>query len=286
MASFKVIARGLVDRLPWGARKLARRLGAVIHVRDVTALFTTRATFRGIYASFGDVPNNIGAIENELVDASLDNLRAERLDGATGLPLLDQHRELLPMAVTMLAQPGRALDILDFGGAAGIDFRNLRNALPTLDVRYCIVDLPRVCDAARKVWNSEPRISFRSTMPEEEARFDLVHSWSAIQYVADPLNLLRRFADYRPRAILLIGSPFTAGKAFVREQLNRSVPFPQWVLSLPEVKKCLATRGYRLALHAVHEYDYNVDGYAPEYRVPNSVSLLFLADSDPSGIVS
>jgi len=282
MTTFKTMLDRLLDRLPWGARKLARRLEAFVQVHGVTALFVAKPTFRGIYASFADVPNNIGAIERELVDAALGNLRAERLDTATRLPLLDQHRELLPMAVALLAKPGRTLDVLDFGGAAGVDFRNVRNALPAPDVSYCIVDLPEVCEAARAKWSSEPRISFQSAIPEE-GRFDLVHSWSAIQYVPDPLWLLRRFTDYRPRAILLIGSPFTVGKAFVREQLNRSVPFPQWVLSLPEVKKCLASRGYTLALHAVHEHDYNVDGYPPECRVPNSTSLLFLADGETRG---
>lgn len=273
---------GLIDRLPWGMRKLARRLAAFVQVHGVTALFVAKPTFSGIHASFAEVPNNIRAIEHELVDAALSNLKFESLDKATGLSLLDQHRELLPMAVALLERPGRKLDILDFGGAAGVDFRNMLNALPTADFSYCVVDLPGVCEAARAEWIGEPRISFQSSMPEE-GRFDLVQSWSAIQYVPDPLSLLRQFASYRPRAILLIGSPFTAGKAFVREQLNRSVPFPQWVLSLPEVKECLAACGYRLALQAAYVHDYNVDAYPLEYRVPNSTSLLFLADCEPHG---
>ena len=34
--------------------------------------------------------------------------------------------------------------------------------------------------------------------------------------------------------------------------------------------------GYGLVYHVAGEDDYNVDNYPPEYRVPNSASLLFL----------
>lgn len=268
--------RRLIDHLPWGMRKLARRLTSFVELHGFSALFVAKPTFRGVYASFDEVPGSIDIIKSELAMAGVDNLAAERLDPATGLPLLDQHRELLPMAVALLARKDRPFSILDFGGAAGVDFRNVLNALPRADVRYNIVDLPEVCDKARPLWRAEPRISFETSL-SEEAAYDLVYSWSAIQYVPEPLALLRRFTQYGPRAILLVGSPFTAGKAFVREQLNRSRPFPQWVLSLPELTDTLATCGYRLALQAVHEHDYNVDGYPAEYRVPNSTSLLFLS---------
>ncbi len=279
MANANDVLCRLVDSLPWGFRKLARRLISFVELHGLSALFFTRPTFRGVYSSFAEVPGSIDVIKNELASAGADNLAAERLDRATGLPLLDQHRELLPATVALLAQGGRTFEILDFGGAAGVDFRNVLNALPAADIHYSVVDLPEVCDKGRPLWQAEPRISFRTSLPDR-ARFDLVYSWSAIQYVPEPLDVLRKFTEYMPRAILLVGSPFTAGRAFVREQLNRSRPFPQWVLSLPVVRDTLASRGYRLALHAVHEHDYNVDGYAAEFRVPNSASLLFLSAAE------
>lgn len=274
-AKAKGLQRRIVDSLPWGLRKLALRLISFVELHGFAALFVARPTFRGIHSSFSEVPGSIDVIKPELAKAAVDNLAAQRLDPATALPLLDQHRELLAMAVALLTRTGETLRILDFGGAAGVDFRNLLNALPSADVRYDIVDFPEVCEKAASHWSAEPRISFHTALPEG-ATVDLVYSWSAIQYVPEPLGLLRRFAEYGPRAILIVGSPFTSGKAFVREQLNRQRPFPQWVLSLPEVTDLLASCGYRLAFHAVHEHDYNVDGYAAEYRVPNSTSLLFL----------
>jgi putative methyltransferase (TIGR04325 family) len=267
----------VTDSLPWGLRKLVRRLDSFVRVHGFSALFAAKPTFRGVYASFAEVGGSIDGVKSELANAALETVQSARSDRATRLPLLDQHRELLPMAVALLAREGDPFNILDFGGAAGVDFKTLLAALPNAEFSYCVVDLPEVCERARPLWSADSRISFRSSLPEQ-ARFDLVHGWSAIHYVPEPLSLIRRFAAYRPRAILIVGSPFTAGKAFVREQLNRSRPFPQWVLSLPEVTETLGSCGYRLAFHAVHEHDYNVDGYASEYRVPNSTSLLFLAN--------
>jgi putative methyltransferase (TIGR04325 family) len=277
VASLKNLMGHAVDRLPWGLRKLVRRLTSFIVIHGFSALFVAKPTFRGIYPSFSEVGSSIDAVKPELAKAAVDTLMATRSDSATGLPLLDQHRELLPLTVAVLTSRGRPLNILDFGGGAGVDFGNVLNSLPSADLTYCVVDLPEVCDRARPLWSGESRISFRSSLPEQAA-FDLVYSWSALQYVPEPLRLLHRFTQYRPRAILIVGSPFTSGKAFVREQLNRSKPFPQWVLSLPEVTDVLDSCGYQLAFRAVHEHDYNVDGYAAAYRVPNSTSLLFLSN--------
>jgi putative methyltransferase (TIGR04325 family) len=168
------------------------------------------------------------------------------------------------------------LNILDFGGAAGVDFANLLAAVdPSIDLRYLVVDFPKVCAVGRDHWRDDKRISFSETLPQT-AQFDLVYSWSSIQYLPDPLSLLARFASYGPAAILLAGSPFTSGDAFVRAQVNQSVPFPQWVLSLPKVEQRLRECGYAMAFHVAGEDDYNVDNYPPRYRVPNSASLLFL----------
>lgn len=121
----------------------------------------------------------------------------------------------------------------------------------------------------------DTRISFHDALPAS-AEFDLAYGWSGIHYVADPLRLLTQLTSYSPRAILIAGSPFTSGKAFVRAQVNQSVRFPHWVLSLTDIERRMNECGYYLAYHVAGEDDYNVDNYPPAYRVPNSASLLFL----------
>jgi putative methyltransferase (TIGR04325 family) len=238
------------------------------------------APFSGVYTSFDDVLTRIMAAENDLVEAAKRGVAgAPSLDDATKLPRLRRAHSLMPLAVAALAtdrRPPRPFRILDFGGAAGVDYANLLSAVHlSFDVLYHVVDLPAVCAVGRAKWQHDARVSFDDTLPPS-AEFDLVYCWSSIHYVPDPLGLLGQFAIYHPTAILLAGSPFTSGRAFVRAQVNQSVPFPQWVLSLPEVEHFMRVRGYNLVYHVAGEDDYNVDNYPAEYRIPNSASLLFL----------
>jgi putative methyltransferase (TIGR04325 family) len=259
----------LIARLPWKARKLVMFF--------VEHGFVSRVPFSGVYASFADVPGEMNEAD-QAAAAMRGVARGPSRDEATNLPQLRRAHSLMPLVAAMLASGRRAepLNILDFGGAAGVDFANLLAAVdPKIDVRYLVVDFPKVCTVGRDHWRDDKRISFSDVLPQA-ARFDLVYSWSSIQYIPDPLSLLAQFASYRPAAILLAGSPFTSGDAFVRAQVNQSVPFPQWVLSLPKVEQRMRECGYEMACHVAGEDDYNVDNFPPRYRVPNSASLLFL----------
>jgi putative methyltransferase (TIGR04325 family) len=268
-------------------RNLAKRLVAVLpwKMRKLVMFFAEHGLvdpppFSGVYASFGAVLGTMKAAEDNMVEAATRGIsRAPRFDESTKLPHLRRAHSLMPLVTALLAnqqQAGQPFRILDFGGAAGVDFANLLAALrATADIRYRVIDLPKVCVVGRARWQHDTRISFDHTLPAS-AEFDLVYGWSSIQYVPEPLELLTRFASYSPKAILLAGSHFTAGKAFVRAQVNLPVPFPQWVLNLADVERRMSECGYRLAYHVAGDEDYNVDNYPPAYRVPNSASLLFL----------
>jgi putative methyltransferase (TIGR04325 family) len=261
--------KGLIARLPWKARKLMMFF--------VEHGLVSRVPFSGVYASFADVPGTMTEAD-QAAAAARGIARGPSRDEATNLPQLRRAHSLMPLVAAMLAGGARKepLNILDFGGAAGVDFANLLVAVdPSIDLRYLVVDFPKVCAVGRDHWRDDKRISFSDALPQA-GQFDLIYSWSSVHYVPDPLSLLAQFASYRPAAILLAGSPFTSGDAFVRAQVNQSVPFPQWVLSLPKVEQRMRECGYDMAFHVAGEDDYNVDNFPPRYRVPNSASLLFL----------
>jgi putative methyltransferase (TIGR04325 family) len=268
----KNLIKKTITLLPWKLRKFL--LFFVEHG------FTSPPPFSGVYATFEDVPGTMKVAEDDQAAAAQQGVaRGPSLDEATKLPRLRRAHSLMPLVTVLLAdqqQVGKPIRILDFGGAAGADFANLIAAIrDTSNLRYHIVDFPKVCVVGRTRWQGDARISFHETLPDS-AEFELVYGWSSIHYVPDPLQLLTRFTSYSPRAILITGSPFTSGKAFVRAQVNQSVRFPQWVLSLDDVERRMNGCGYRLAYNVAGEDDYNVDNYPPPYRVPNSASLLFL----------
>jgi putative methyltransferase (TIGR04325 family) len=264
--------KSAVALLPWKLRKLVMFF--------VEHGLVSRPPFSGVYASFEDMPGTIKVAEDDQAAGAQRNVaRGPSRDEATKLPRLRRARSLLPLVAAVLAAKrptSKPLRILDFGGAAGIDFANLIAAIrDTSNIRYYVVDFPKVCAVGRAKWRDDARISFHDAMPAS-SEFDLIYGWSSIHYVADPLQLLTQFTTYSPSAILIAGSPFTSGKAFVRAQVNQSAPFPHWVLSLDDVERRMSGCGYCLAYHVAGEDDYNVDNYPPAYRVPNSASLLFL----------
>ena len=162
--------------------------------------FVSRVPFSGVYASFADVPGDDDVEADQAAAAVRGVARGPSRDEATDLPQLRRAHSLMPLVAAMLAGGARKapLNILDFGGAAGVDFANLLAAVdPSIDVRYLVVDFPKVCAVGRDHWRDDKRISFSDTLPQA-AQFDLVYSWSSIQYVPDPLSLLAQFASYRP----------------------------------------------------------------------------------------
>lgn len=253
----------VVESLPYSARNV---LLDMIHNGIVR-----KPPFSGVYHGFDEVATNYptDATRRAFAKAGLSIKHEEAAD----LAILRRSHSLLPAVVGMLAPFSEPVRILDFGGSGGIDYLNLKKTIAA-NVRYHIVDLPAICDAGRELWPNDLALSFSEALPDDE-QFDLVYSWSAVHYVPDPLALLVRFTQYRPKAILIVHSPF-ARRGFVRAQSQGSFRFPQWVVSLPDAEQAMKKAGYRLVMRATDEFSYNVDNYEPAYRVAHMANLLFV----------
>ena len=259
----KTFVTRVVESLPYAAR--------VVLLDMIRNGIVRKPPFSGVYRRFDEVAANYptDATRRAFAKAGL----AIKHEEAADLAILRRSHSLLPAVVGMLAPFSKPVRILDFGGSGGIDYLNLKNTIAA-DVRYHIVDLPAICEAGRELWPSEPAISFSEALPGDE-QFDVVYSWSAIHYVPDPLALLVRFTQYKPKAILIVHSPF-ANRSFVRAQSQGAFRFPQWVVSLPDTERAMREAGYRLIMRATDEFSYNVDNYQPAYRVPHMANLLFV----------
>jgi len=263
-----VSLRDIAKRLPWGMRKIA----AFLALYRAGLLWGKQ--FAGVYDSFDDLHND--ASEEAWAANALAHARAPKIDPATNFPVLIKEHALPALAVSLLStMTSDGVRVLDFGGGAGIDFLNLTYALPVMPpLSYTVVELPAVCAAGRERWRSDERITFLDALPAAGTSFDLIWSWCAIQYVPRPLDVLARFVTYRPRAMLLVSIPVTAGpRSFVRNQVTGNIP--QWVLNCRDIEASIAP-GYRIAGHWSTDDDLNVDGTPEPYRVPNMSSLLFL----------
>jgi len=235
--------------------------------------------FSGVYSSFEDVPNVCYPADETRYEFARSGLTVRR-DEASDLVILGRQHTLLPMAVGMARKPN--LRILDFGGSGGIDFVGVREATSGSEIKYHVVETPATCAAGRSLWPDEPAISFSETMPDEAERFDIVYSWSSVQYVSNPIELLVSFTRYCPEAVLICASPF-AKKAFVRMQGRGKIRYPQWVISLPDARRAMAEAGYELTFFSTDENEYNVDNFDSEHRVAHSAMLLFMRQGGRPG---
>jgi len=259
------IAHRAVNGLPFSLRRMLYNL-----IRDG---IVHSPPFKGVHARFEDVEIKHPSAEAAETFARA-GLSLKREDSA-GLVVLRRSHSFLPLAVAMLAKRGQALRIIDFGGSGGIDYSFVKETVGA-EVEYLIVEMPTICAAGRKLWPNEPQLSFSESLPTE-GEFDIVYSWSAIQYVPDPLGLLVQFTRYKPRVVLILQSPFSR-HAFVRAQVQGAVCLPHWVSSLPEAERVMGERGYRLAMRATNEIEMNVDNYDRDHRVSHMADLVFIRE--------
>ena len=262
-ARFQRVAKAVHDVLPFGARNLAFTLWN-------TEIFT-KPRFAGIYKSFEEFANpTYPATDAEMVRQSRSTMKH---DDGNGLMIFRRGHDLLPVVAAMLG--GRDLRVLDFGGAAGLDYVGLNAGVGAV-AHYCVVELPEICEAARDAWpgGDGGRLVFREELPPPSERFDIVYAWSAVYLVPKPLELLSRFTEYRPRAILLVNHPVSRDQGFVRGQRGVHYFCPTHVLSMRDIENALP--GYRLAFRGSDDFEFNVDNFPPGYRIGRCANLLFL----------
>jgi putative methyltransferase (TIGR04325 family) len=263
-ATFRRAAKAAHDRLPFGLRRLAFTLWNT----DILG----RPRYAGVYKSFDAFPNpRWPPTDAERVRASLSSMQS---DDASGLMIFRQDHAMLPLVAAMLG--GRDLRVLDFGGAAGLDYIGLQAAAGQSAMHYCVVELPEICKHAREAWGQrgDHRVIFRTDLPPASERFDIVYAWSALHYAPKPFDVLARFVEYQPRAILLVHHPVTKLANFVRGQRGDRHHCPVHVLSLRDIENALP--GYRLTFRGSDDAEMNVDNFAPQYRVGRHANLLFL----------
>lgn len=258
----KAAAKSLFNRLPWNLRQ------AILLARPYLAY--RKPPFSGVYARYEDAPNSNFYDSAAWADAAAISMRANRADP-------DLPRGTGALLSTVLGTMSGPKSVLDFGGGTGCDFAYLVDRTDNPDLSYTVIDTPAACKVGRAIWSNDKRICFSDAAPEA-ATFDVVYSAGALMYAADPISLLERFTEYKPRIVLLCRHPF-AERAFVRCQVNMAAPIAQWVLSLPEVIGTMKKKGYELRLNVATEDSFNVENFSADTAVGGFRNLMFVRSS-------
>jgi putative methyltransferase (TIGR04325 family) len=140
---------------------------------------------------------------------------------ATALDLgMGSERLLLAVAIAM-AESARAAPcrVLDFGGACGVHHQLAALMFPDADFRWAVVETPSMVRRARSLETGS--LNFFESIKAAGAwlgSVDLVNSNSALQYVGDPLGIIRELLALRPRVVLWERLMLSTGVTHVDQQ--------------------------------------------------------------------
>jgi len=122
----------------------------------------------------------------------------------------EYHWPLLFGLMTVAAQNGGRLSVLDFGGALGSTYRQHRALLDTIpQFSWNIVEQSQIVHSGQEEFTTDI-LRFWSSMQECAAVSppDVVLFSSVLQYLEEPYAVLEQAAAFQPKAILIDRTPF------------------------------------------------------------------------------
>jgi putative methyltransferase (TIGR04325 family) len=235
--------------------------------------YRMRKTYSGVYASFEDVAKVGGGYE----DDEWSTTAAQHSRWA----IARNESGFIPAAVTnetaflpLLLSISRATRILDFGGATGFAYIAAKYGAMRSIERYVIIEHPNVCAQGRDLFKNDAKVEFLEHIPEEQ--FDLVHIGSALQYVNDYEELLKRLTHLKPRWILMTKLPAGDNVTFVTAQVNLpGKTFTNWLFNAKELVRILDSLGYTLIFRSANDGQVVQGKVEPTYRLQQFCNLLF-----------
>jgi len=114
----------------------------------------------------------------------------------------------------------RPLAVLDFGGGCGFHYFRVTASMRS-QLRWAIVETPTMAERALKL--AQGRFEVFTNLAAATAalgRVHLVHASSSIQYVAEPMSILKALAELRARYYMLARFPVWSGPQTVGVQTS------------------------------------------------------------------
>ena len=188
------------------------------------------------------------------------------------------------------------LNIVDFGGACGTHYFEIRRLIPSqIILNWQVVETPSMVAAARAGGLSSNELQFIESLDLVNDPVDLLHSSGALQYVPDPWEYLTRLLGLKAKWLLFNRMMFSTGiKDIITIQrsnlsangpgplpvgyVDKEICYPHTTLSLPKFRdRC--TLSYR----PIWDFDEVSGSFAlGDFNIVGKG--LFLTQADSNGI--
>ena len=154
------------------------------------------------------------------------------------------------------------ITVLDFGGACGSHYYEVRNILPeTILLKWIVIETEQMIKSAISGGFANGELSFTSQIGDATASVDFVHSSSALQYVPAPYEFLKRLINVEAKIVLLNRMMFnkndydiiTVQRSFLSSNgpgklpskyTDRPIMYPHTTMAFNRLNLMMAENGY------------------------------------------
>lgn len=155
------------------------------------------------------------------------------------------------------------ITVLDFGGACGVHYYEVRNLLPeTTSLKWIVVETEQMVLSAKTKGLANAELSFIPHLENVTASIDFVYSSSTLQYVSDPYALLQNLTALKASTILFNRMLFNSTDEDIitvqRSLLSangpgklplgyndRSIKYPHFAMSFDKMNSVMNSNGYK-----------------------------------------
>jgi putative methyltransferase (TIGR04325 family) len=272
------------------AKVLLRECIPPLLLRLYHRLRPPRPRFYGVYPSADEAPDESPFASPRWFEMSAQRLARLCADAASDgfLPARPLPPAQTPtvLILNLLSQVS-VCRVLDFAGGSGAIYHLIHPYLTHPErVAWDVFDDDRLAELGRRHRGEQHRIRFLKALPEPDARYEVVHINTSLQYMHEPLEALARLLVHRPRYLVL--SRLLAGEvpSFVTAESLHGRKAPCTILDARALVDFLAKRGFRLVFKTpasdelVPEERYG-PGIPPALRIPSSLHLVFAEERPP-----
>lgn len=161
------------------------------------------------YSDLADaVADTKGYQDSQLLEEQLDRARKDSIP-SKGPPLLStSDQRLLAGLLPVFMQHQGPLRVVDFGGALGAHFHQVKRILPARQFRWMVCETPAMADIGSKQFRSA-ELSFYSKIEDVPQPIDLVLISASLQYLDEPELMFDRLSSLGAAYILIDRTPLT-----------------------------------------------------------------------------
>ncbi|HEX2847745.1 MAG TPA: methyltransferase, TIGR04325 family [Chitinophagaceae bacterium] len=154
------------------------------------------------------------------------------------------------------------ITVLDFGGACGAHYFEVKNTLPdTIRLKWMVVETEQMVASAIDRGLSGGELSFISSIDAVNDPVDFVHSSSTLQYVPAPFEFLQKLLSLKAKMMLFNRMMFNAGdkdiitiqRSFLSANgpgklppgyTDKSIMYPHTAISYDKINAAMGSGGY------------------------------------------